>query len=151
MYAHSLVTLVLIALCTLGTVSNLGLLAAAAPPPPQATDLLSVTSPSLNDDYKVGEIIHVQISLVNGTSGVIYQENPEMNIHIQKDIRFPKLNVKLGTVSATTLYNDGFEFKALKSYLIKEQANVPFRVRVSFHIPDRTGYVDSAPFKLHEK
>ncbi|KAF9182866.1 Dcp1p-Dcp2p decapping enzyme complex alpha subunit [Haplosporangium sp. Z 767] len=132
-------------------VSNFSLLATAAPPPPQATDLLSVTSPSLDDVYKVGETICVRISLVNGTSGVIYQENPKMNILIQKDIRYPKLNVKLGSVSASTLYNDGFKFRALKKYLIKEQANVPFRVRVSFSIPDRTGYVDSAPFRLLEK
>ncbi|KAF8932785.1 hypothetical protein EDD21DRAFT_373908 [Dissophora ornata] len=141
MYARSLLTFVLLAFCALSTVL-------ASPPPHPSTNILSVTSPTFDSVYHVGQDVHVKISIVNGTAGALYKANPKVNILLQKNIRLPLLNVQVGSISARTLYHDGFKFKVDKKYLIKEQANVPFRVRTSFDLGTLGGFADSPSFKL---
>ncbi|KAF9580930.1 hypothetical protein BGW38_002228 [Lunasporangiospora selenospora] len=142
MYMRSLITFVLVALCAMS--------ALAAPPPPQATDILQVTIPKTGAIYKVGDYIPVHVKLVNGTSSEIYKKNPKIRLTIQKAVRLPLLNVRLGEVRARTLAKDGFKFLAKKEYLIKEQPTAKFRVRASFDTP-RGGYVDSGRFDIKPK
>ncbi|KAG0368349.1 hypothetical protein BGZ54_002142 [Gamsiella multidivaricata] len=120
----------------------------AAPQPHPSTDILSVTSPKFNSVYKVGHKVPVKISIVNGTKSEFYKKNPKVELYLQKNIHLPLLNVHLGSVRARTLHKDGFEFKVKAKYLIKEQSNVPFRVRASFDLGARSGFVDSPSFKL---
>ncbi|KAF9433422.1 hypothetical protein BGZ76_009480 [Entomortierella beljakovae] len=133
MYSRSLLTLTAFLLCILSTIL-------ASPPARPATDIFSVTSPVHNSVYKVGQLIKVKASFVNGTSGYLYKANPPVKIIIQKNIRYPQLNEVVGTVSARTLYRNGFKFKVQKKFLIKEQANIPFRVRASFQAKERDYY-----------
>ncbi|KAF9350042.1 hypothetical protein BGX26_011732 [Mortierella sp. AD094] len=141
MYARSLISIVLLALCAIGTI--------LASPPHPSTDF-SVISPKRNSVYHVGQEVLVMISIVNGTASNLYGVNPKVNIYLQKNIALPELNVVVGTVTARSLYKNGFKFKVDKKYLIKEQANVPFRVRASWETMERAGFNDSPSFKLVE-
>ncbi|KAF9897376.1 hypothetical protein BX616_005709 [Lobosporangium transversale] len=144
MYARPFITIVLLALCTLGTVL-------ASPPPKPSRDIFSVTSPEYESVYRVGQYVPVAISIVNGTEGYLYQKNPSMRITIQKNIRYPNLNERVGEISARELYHSGFRFKVKKAYLIETQKTVPFRVRVSFSAEPRGGFNDSPSFRLKPK
>ncbi|KAG0197788.1 hypothetical protein BGX28_008709 [Mortierella sp. GBA30] len=144
MYTRSLITFLLLALCALSTVL-------ASPPAHPATDVLSVTSPKYYSVYRVGKPIPVKVTFVNGTENALYKANSEVRIIIQKNIRYPQLSTQVGSVRAQTLYKNGFSFLAKEEYLIKEQANVPFRVRVSFDYPGRFGFADSDSFKIVKK
>ncbi|KAF9199124.1 hypothetical protein BGZ49_010804 [Haplosporangium sp. Z 27] len=139
MYTRSLVTIVLLMLCAFTTVL-------ASPPPPPSKNF-TVTSPKYNKVYHVGDEIPVRIS-VSDLKGDLYLSNPVFNVWIQKDIRFPDLNEKVGQLRLQTLYKEGYKFKAKKEYLIKQQANVPFRVRVNYETMERAGYSDSPAFQI---
>ncbi|KAG0307304.1 Dcp1p-Dcp2p decapping enzyme complex alpha subunit [Dissophora globulifera] len=101
-----------------------------------------------NAVYHVGDQVNVRISIVNGTSGALYRANPEITILLQKDIRLPALNVQVGKIRARELFHNGFRFRVRSRYLIREQANVPYRVRTSFDLGRRSGFADSASFRL---
>ncbi|KAF9357676.1 hypothetical protein BGX26_003306 [Mortierella sp. AD094] len=125
MYRRSLISFLLFALCALCAVL-------ASPPPPPATDILSVSQPQRGSVYRVGQDILVKIKIVGGVDSELYKRNPKITLYIQKDIQ---LNKVVGTVSACTLATTGFKFPAKKTFLIKEQPNIPFRVRASFSSP----------------
>ncbi|KAF9994266.1 hypothetical protein BGZ79_000982 [Entomortierella chlamydospora] len=139
MYARSLISIVLLALCAITTI-----LASQA----QQSNEFYVTSPKKNSVYHVGQEVPVKISIVNGTRGNLYRVNPSLTIYLQKDIPLPDLNVVVGNVRARTLYKNGYKFKVDKKYLIKQQSNVPFRIRASWETMERAGFADSAPFQL---
>ncbi|KAG0328942.1 Dcp1p-Dcp2p decapping enzyme complex alpha subunit [Dissophora globulifera] len=101
-----------------------------------------------NAVYHVGDQIDVRISIVGGTSGALYRANPEITILLQKDIRLPALNVQVGKIRARELFHNGFRFRVKSRYLIREQANVPYRVRTSFDLGRHSGFADSASFRL---
>ncbi|KAF9115237.1 Dcp1p-Dcp2p decapping enzyme complex alpha subunit [Mortierella sp. AM989] len=108
-----------------------------------ARDIFGVASPKMDSIYRIGQGIHVKASIVNGTSGYLYMANPNITISLQKNIPYPQLNVVVGTMSAHTLYKSGFKFKVQEEYLIKKQANIPFRVRASFKAADRGSSLSS--------
>lgn len=118
--------------------------APAAPPPPEATDVMDVISPSAGD-YSVGQTLTAQIKIKQAT---FRAANPEVRLYIQKKIRYPALNVQLGTISASDLETGGFKFTLKKEWLIEDQKNIPFRIRVSWSEP-KTGYRDSEGFTFH--
>ncbi|KAF9084777.1 hypothetical protein BGX29_006640 [Mortierella sp. GBA35] len=151
MYARSLLTIVLLALCALCTFSSV---VVASPPPPQSTDVLKVTSPPAEKTYKVGQDIHVKVELVGGKKNILYKDNTPIDVIIQKNIRYPRLNVKVASVPARTLATKGYKFKAKKEYLIKEQATVRFRIRTHFdhtQEPKKSGFSDSRGFYIVKK
>ncbi|KAG0056959.1 hypothetical protein BGZ83_002566 [Gryganskiella cystojenkinii] len=121
-----------------------------ARPPPPSSPLLQVLEPHTGETYKVGQQVHVKVKFVGGTKNALYKDNTNIQFAIQKAIPLPDLNEDLGSISARQLYKDGFKFKVLSKYLIKEQATIPFRVRAHFDGP-HAGYDDSSSFKLVKK
>ncbi|KAG0003487.1 hypothetical protein BGZ80_002361 [Entomortierella chlamydospora] len=117
---------------------------AAGPPPPPADDIMVVTEPNY-DNYTVGETLYAKAFL---RSEEFKELNPKVTITIQKSIRYPKLNQRLGSIRAQLLEGPGFAFKLKEEWLIEEQKNVPFRIRVSWSSP-KSGYQDSEDFYFH--
>ncbi|KAF9934186.1 hypothetical protein BGZ75_000421 [Mortierella antarctica] len=120
-------------------------LALAGPPPPPAHDIMVVTGPNY-DNYTVGERLVAEAYI---RSAAFKKLNPKVTISIQKSIRYPQLNVRLGSISAQRLEEPGFKFTLKKEWLIEKQKNVPFRIRVSWSKP-KAGYQDSEDFYFHE-
>ncbi|CAO3574032.1 unnamed protein product [Mortierella alpina] len=142
MYMRSFLTITLLALCALSAMPSLVF---AGPPPPPAHDIMVVTGPSASN-YTVGEELVAEAYI---RSAAFRKANPKVNISIQKSIRYPQLNVRLGSIRAKKLEKPGFKFTLKKEWLIKEQKNVPFRIRVSWTEP-KSGYQDSEDFYFHE-
>lgn len=117
----------------------------AGPPPPPAHDIMVVTGPNA-DNYTVGEEL---VATAYIRSQAFKKANPEVTISIQKSIRYPQLNVRLGKIRARKLEKPGFKFTLKKEWLIKEQKNIPFRIRVSWSKP-KGGYQDSEDFYFHK-
>lgn len=120
-----------------------------SPPVPQSP-LLRLTSPAHESTYYVGDEVHVKVTFVGGSKNVLLNEDTKIDFWIQKSIRYPLLNDPLGVISAKDLAKHGFKFKVDKKFLIKEQANVPFRVRAHFE-GSQPGYDDTASFHLEAK
>ncbi|KAF9417841.1 hypothetical protein BGZ76_004473 [Entomortierella beljakovae] len=120
----------------------------AGPPPPPSSDIMVVTSPNYGMN-KVGDVLYVQAYL---RSAKFKKLNPKVYINIQKSIRYPKLNVRLGTIKARRLEGKGFRFTLKKEWLIDDQKSVPFRIRVSWKAVGgiKGGYVDSEDFYFEE-
>ncbi|KAF9944468.1 hypothetical protein BGZ65_012013, partial [Modicella reniformis] len=109
-----------------------------------AHDIMVMTSPS-HGNYTVGTTLYIQAYI---RSEKFKKANAEVRIRIQKSTNYPMLNVLLGTSCASVLKDHGFKFKLKKEWLIKQQKNIPFRMRVSWDYP-KGGYQDSEDFYLH--
>jgi hypothetical protein len=144
MYTRNLVTLVLLALCALCSFSSVF----ARPPPPPARDLIIVDTPKEGKVYKVGDKIHVTVTLPGGKNNILYKDNTLIELIIQKRISRPNLNKKIGTVRARTLATKGYTFTAKKDYIIDTQKTVAWRVRTHFDHAHRSGYSDSQGFYI---
>ncbi|KAG0283547.1 hypothetical protein BGZ96_012053 [Linnemannia gamsii] len=149
MYARNLVTLVLLALCALCSFSSVF---AYGPPPPQATDKIVVTSPKRDKVYKVGDQIHVKVTLPGGKNNILYKNNTPIQLTIQKQIPLPNLNKDIGCVPARTLATTGFSFEALEEYITVSQSGIRCRVRASFNLEPNGfgGYSDSWGFFIRD-
>ncbi|KAF9565323.1 hypothetical protein EC968_004160 [Mortierella alpina] len=117
----------------------------AGPPPPPAHDIMVVTEPNYGN-YTVGEELVTKAYI---RSAAFKKANPWVTVSIQKSIRYPQLNVRLGSVRARKLEKSGFKFRLKKEWLIEKQKNIPFRVRVSWSKP-KSGYQDSEDFYFHK-
>ncbi|KAF9114452.1 hypothetical protein BGX27_010763 [Mortierella sp. AM989] len=117
----------------------------AAPPPPPSSHIMVVTEPNYSN-YTVGERLYVKAYLRDEKFKKL---NSRVNIAIQKSITYPQLNERLGSIRARRLEGREFSFKLRKEWLIEQQKNIPFRIRVSWSSP-KSGYQDSEDFYFHE-
>ncbi|KAF9979899.1 hypothetical protein BGZ65_005847, partial [Modicella reniformis] len=113
--------------------------------PAPIPNIMDIISPDENE-YSVGTSLSVQVTIRNEEFRLV---DPEVRIRIQKSADFPMLNELVGTTRARILEDVGFKFPIKKEWLIKEQANIPFRIRVSWDYP-RGGYQDSGNFDLED-
>ncbi|KAK3829727.1 MAG: hypothetical protein J3R72DRAFT_456480, partial [Linnemannia gamsii] len=139
MYARNLIAIVLAALCTLCSFTSFVY---------AASDILDVIEPTLAAVNHVADKITVRVSLPGGESNILYKDNISIKLSIQKLISMPNLNVILDNVPARTLATTGYEFVALKEYIIDSQVNIDWGIRASFKHPSRDGYSDSRGFKI---
>ncbi|KAF9961467.1 hypothetical protein BGZ72_003532 [Mortierella alpina] len=117
----------------------------AGPPPPPSPKIMVVTAPNAGN-YTVGEELVAEAYI---RSAAFRKANPRVTLSIQKSIRYPQLNVRLGSIRARKLEKPGFKFTLKKEWLIEKQKNIPFRIRVSWSEP-KSGYMDSEDFYFHK-
>ncbi|KAF9994100.1 hypothetical protein BGZ65_010298, partial [Modicella reniformis] len=76
--------------------------------------------------------------------------NPYVMIRIQEHTKHPMVNDIMGSIHVRDLENEGLRFRLKKKWLVREQANIPFRIRVSWKYPTPgPHYHYSADFFIH--
>ena len=140
---------VFVLVCTTAILMMMTTTVLAQPPPPPST-LLNFQEPHDGADYDVGEEVHVKVSFEDGVENPLYRDDIQIGFSIQKGTPMPDLNEDLGSIAAKELFENGFKFTVLESYLIPTQLSLPFRVRTRFDGPN-SGYVDSGAFQIERE
>ncbi|KAG0224871.1 hypothetical protein BGW42_004824 [Actinomortierella wolfii] len=122
----------------------------AAPPPPQSK-LFKLDRPAEGTTYKVGQQIQVHATSKGGKKSEIYKKNPDVKLLVQTTISLPDVNeIVADKVPYRTLADKGFRFKVKEEYL-STRPTASYRVRASFYVDGKHGYVDSPHYYLKKK
>ncbi|KAF9362182.1 hypothetical protein BGX34_006660 [Mortierella sp. NVP85] len=142
MYARSFVVIVLLALCASLVLAH----------PPFPTDEFDIISPRGGDVYRVGQKFTVIFKIVNGTESKFYKANPQVDVRLQKVMKYPTVNILLGTYPAQELHNRRFRYTVEPHYYRANQTGTPYRIRATFGY-DESGlyWVHSNEFQLEPK
>ncbi|KAF9144783.1 hypothetical protein BG015_012098 [Linnemannia schmuckeri] len=134
-------------LFTLFTLLSACLVVHAAPAPP-ASKLFRIENPEEGDVFLPSYDIYVHTETDDGANSYIFKKNPDVLVTIQTNIPKPDLNVDIITVPYRTLHGHGIFFKAKKEWFRPDKPNTRFRIRASFKVDGKHGYVDSSSFYL---
>ncbi|KAF9970547.1 hypothetical protein BGZ73_006734 [Actinomortierella ambigua] len=116
-------------------------------PPPPPSKLFKLDNPEQDALFRIGQKVRVHALTAGGSNSEIYKKNPEVRLIVQTAIRLPDVNVEVAKVSYRALADKGIDFKVKKTHLSKNP-KLAYRVRASFYLDGKHGYVDTARFHL---